>query len=72
MDAVFSRLDRTLTWPGLQTLYRLLRLPEIDNLEKLRARSRAVTGFEQEKSVREAVQVILSGMEDASAPGCPR
>lgn len=71
MDAVFSRLDRTLTWPGLQTLYRLLRLPEIDNLEKLRARSRAVTGFEQEKSVREAVQVILSGMEGRLGSGLP-
>lgn len=63
MDAVFSRLDRTLTWPGMQVLYRLLRLPEVKDTSRLGQRNGVISGFEREAGVREAVQVILSGME---------
>lgn len=69
MDAIFARLDRTLTWPGMQTLYRLLRLPEIRDLEQLRRRSAAISGFERDAAVRERVQVILSGMEHRIGSG---
>lgn len=63
MDAVFARLDRTLTWPGMQVLYRLLRLPELGNLEKLRRRSAAIAGFQEDADLREKVQLMLSSME---------
>ena len=63
MDVVFSRLDRTLTWPGLQALYRILRLPEVNNLDQLRQRDKVIAGFQTNAKVREDVQVILSGME---------
>jgi hypothetical protein len=69
MDAVFTRLDRTLTWPGMQTLYRLLRLPEIEDLDRLRRRGEAIAGFQREDKVRENVQVILSGMEGRIGSG---
>lgn len=63
MDAVFTRLDRTLTSPGMQTLYRLLRLPEANDLERLEKRRRVIRGFQEQAQVREEVQLILSGME---------
>jgi hypothetical protein len=63
MDVVFSRLDRTLTWPGMQALYRILRLPEVNNLDQLRQRDKVIAGFQTNAKVREDVQVILSGME---------
>src|SRR5690606_3321189 len=42
---------------------------EIRDLEQLRRRSAAISGFERDAAVRERVQVILSGMEHRIGSG---
>lgn len=63
MDTVFSRMDRTFTWPGAQRLYQMLRTPMTDELETIAARSRMISALEKDSRLREDIQVILSRMD---------
>ena len=63
MDIVFSRIDRTFSWPGIQRLYQLLRSPEIDNVDKVEERTAMIASFESDSELREEVQVTLSKMD---------
>lgn len=63
MDTVYSRMDRTFTWPGAQHLYQLLRSPAIGDVEKIEARSSMMSAIETNSSLREDVQIILSRMD---------
>ena len=63
MDLVFSRLDRTFTWPGIQRLYQMLRSPEIENLDDLKSRATVISGFEKQQAPREEVQCVLTRMD---------
>ena len=69
MDTVFSRIDRTFSWPGIQRLYQLLRSPEIENVDKLEERTAMIAGFETDSKLREEVQVILSRMDTRIGSG---
>jgi hypothetical protein len=63
MDLIFAKIDRTLTWPGCQRLYQLLRTPQLGNLQELDTRRDMLSGFETDAAVREEVHLILSGMD---------
>lgn len=63
MDIIFSRIDRTFSWPGTQRLYQLLRSPEIEDIGKVRERTAMVTALQTDSKLREEVQVILSKMD---------
>lgn len=69
MDLIFSRLDRTFTWPGSQRLYQLLRSPEIDDMAKIASRAADISGFQEDVRHRENVQVILNGMDTRIGSG---
>lgn len=71
MDLVFAKLDRTLTWPGMQRLYQMLRSPLIDDQAALRRRSTMISSFEDEQEQREEIQLILSKMDDRLGAGLP-
>ena len=63
MDIVFSRVDRTFTWPGIQRLYQLMRSPEIKNVGKIGERTAMISDLQTDSKLREDVQVILSKMD---------
>ena len=69
MDIVYSRMDRTFTWPGSQRLYQILRSPAIDELEKNEARSGMISALEADSALREDVQIILSRMGARNGSG---
>lgn len=63
MDIIFTQIDRTITWPGMQRLYQILRSPLITKLNELKERGNIISHFQENKKGREQVQVILSGMD---------
>ncbi len=69
MDLIFSRIDRTFTWPGVQRLYQILRSPEIDNLDEIEKRTTVISGFETDSKQREVVQAILNRMDTRIGSG---
>jgi len=63
MDLIFAKMDRTFTYPGQQTLYRLLRTPEALDGKIMRARMEIIDTFQKESGVREKVQMALSAID---------
>lgn len=59
MDVVFTQIDRTLTIPGKQVLYQILRTPCLENTEELIKRAQLIKIFEEEQELREQVQLVL-------------
>jgi DNA mismatch repair ATPase MutS len=59
MDLIYSRLNQTLTIPGEQVLYALLRRP-IFSRKPLEERGQVIDDFAKDPNIREIVQVILS------------
>jgi hypothetical protein len=59
MDVVYSRLNQTLTIPGEQVLYALLRTPVFSRMP-LEQRGHVINHYVQDQNIRELVQVILS------------
>lgn len=58
MDPVYSKIDRTLTAPGEQILYSILRKPHIKSTE-LQKRNRLIKMFFQDQKLRERYQVAF-------------
>lgn len=58
MDQVFSKIDRTLTTPGENVLYDMLRKP-LYNKEKLRERGEIIKLFQKDSELREKIQIQL-------------
>ncbi|MCM8709773.1 MutS family DNA mismatch repair protein [Clostridium sp. SYSU_GA19001] len=58
MDKVFEKLDRTLSGPGEQVLYNMLRTPQF-NEEELSRRKKFINLFQKDKNLRERVQMEL-------------
>ena len=69
MDLVFSRMDRTFSWPGSQRLYQILRSPEVENLETVQERDAVISAFESDAKMRESIQSILSRMDGGIGSG---
>jgi hypothetical protein len=59
MDLVLGRLNQTLTVPGEQILYSLLRTPSLSR-EPLEERNKLINGFIEDRNLRENVQVVLA------------
>jgi hypothetical protein len=59
MDLIYGRLNQTLTIPGEQVLYALLRTP-VFSRKPLEERSHVINHYVQDQNIREVVQVILS------------
>lgn len=59
MDLIYSRMNQTLTIPGEQTLYALLRTPAFSR-KPLEERSEVIDGFIKDQERRERIQLILS------------
>lgn len=59
MELVFGRLNQTLTVPGEQILYSLLRTPPFSR-EPLEDRDKLVSRFIDDTDIRESVQVVLA------------
>ena len=59
MDLIYSRLNQTLTVPGEQVLYTLLRTPCFSR-KPLEERSKVINRFIQDQEMRERIQIILS------------
>ncbi len=68
MDLIYTYLDRTLTSPGEQILYSLLRRP-LSEATGLEERNRWISLISQNNAVRESLQGILGwlGRKDGSA-----
>jgi DNA mismatch repair ATPase MutS len=58
MDKVFEKLDRTLSTPGEQMLYNILRNPKFEE-EVLEDRKELFKLFESDKDLREKIQIEL-------------
>ncbi|MGH4122778.1 MAG: MutS-related protein [Clostridium sp.] len=58
MDKVFNKVDRTLSSPGEQYLYHILRNPILKQ-EKLINRNKNISFFQHNKEIREKIQVSL-------------
>ncbi|NLY11461.1 MAG: hypothetical protein GX020_07250 [Firmicutes bacterium] len=58
MDEVYARVDRTLTYPGSQKLYVMLR-NLLFSQKKLQERNRLISLFQEQKEIREQVQIAL-------------
>lgn len=69
MDLVFSRIDRTLTWPGAQRLYQLLRSPVVEKTDQIKDRAAMITHLQKDTKLREDVQVILAKMDGRIGSG---
>lgn len=69
MDIIYSRMDRTFTWPGCQRLYQILRTPATDDGDEVEARKRAIAEFENNTTLRENLQTILSKMDGRIGSG---
>jgi hypothetical protein len=61
MDLVYGRLNQTLTIPGEQVLYALLRTPQYSR-KPLEERSGIIIRFLRDQGIREKVQLILAGL----------
>ncbi|MCJ7581653.1 MAG: hypothetical protein MUP98_14095 [Candidatus Aminicenantes bacterium] len=59
MNSIFVQIDRTMTIPGEQTLYSLLRQPLLDG-DELDKRNRVINLFSQNQEIREKYQIALS------------
>lgn len=68
MNAIFARVDRTLTTAGECVLYRILRTP-LMRAEELEQRRKTIGLFESDVSTREAVQVELLSVGRSNARG---
>ena len=64
MDVVFGQVDRTLTYPGKQVLYQILRTPCLEYGPELQERAKAIRCFQANKSIREHIQLALHKMGD--------
>ncbi|MGI6149296.1 MAG: MutS-related protein [Limnochordia bacterium] len=64
MDEVFGRMDRTLTYPGRQVLYRMLRIPFLEHTGALQKRAAVIRLFQQDKAIREDVQLAFGKLGD--------
>lgn len=58
MDLIYRQIDRTLTTPGEQILYSILRMPHSKSTE-LKNRSRLIKLFFQDQKLRERFQIAL-------------
>lgn len=58
MDEIYTVLDRNLTTAGEQVLYDMLRRPLLDR-EPLLARNRKIKLFQEDKALREKLQIAL-------------
>ncbi len=58
MDEVFSLMDRTVTSPGEEVLYKILRIPIFDEMI-LKDRNKIISLFEKDKKSREMLVVEL-------------
>lgn len=58
MDKIYEKLDRTLSAPGEQILYYILRTPIFNN-EELRKREKLLGIFKENKEIRENIQLQL-------------
>ncbi len=61
MDEIFPVVDRTLSTPGEQLLYNILRTPLLDK-ESFQTRSREIRLFQDNKELREKLQFIFQEM----------
>lgn len=59
MDLIYSRMNQTLTIPGEQVLYALLRTPAFSR-KPLEERSEVINGFIKDQEKRERIQMVLS------------
>lgn len=59
MNSIFIQIDRTMTIPGEQTLYSILRQPLLD-AEELKKRNHVINLFSQNQEIREKYQLALS------------
>ena len=59
MDLIYGRLNQSLTIPGKQILYSLLRTPQYSR-KPLKERSEVINLFIQDQKVRERIQIIFS------------
>lgn len=59
MDLIYSRMNQTLTIPGEQVLYALLRTPAFSR-KPLEERSEVINGFIKNQEKRERIQMVLS------------
>ena len=59
MDLIYSRMNRTLTIPGEQALYTLLRTP-VFSRKPLEERTEIINGFIKNQEKRERIQMVLS------------
>ncbi|QAA34129.1 MutS-related protein [Clostridium manihotivorum] len=58
MDKIYSNIDRTLTSPGEDVFYHMLRKPAND-IEELKNRDKIIDFFRQNKEAREEIQLQL-------------
>ncbi len=70
MDLIHSSIDRTLTVPGEQFLYSILRRPLLDS-RPLEERNRWIRLFSEHPDLREKVQLLLSGLGRESGESLP-
>lgn len=70
MDDVFARIDRTVSLPGRQVLYRQLRSLEFDEAV-LRERTRQQQVFRDDAPLRESVQLITERLGSTNAAYIP-
>jgi DNA mismatch repair ATPase MutS len=61
MDKIYEMLDRTLSTPGEQVLYNLLRNPKFDE-EFLNKRKKLINLFQDNKQLREKIQTEIYGL----------
>jgi len=59
LDVIFGRLNQTLTYPGEQILYALLRTP-VFSRKPLEERSAIINRFVKDQETRERIQIVLS------------
>lgn len=64
MNLVFGQVDRTLTFPGRQVLYRILRTPCVSDSRTLKERAQIICSFQQDQDLRECVQLALQRVGD--------
>ena len=69
MDFLFPKLDRTLTWPGQQRLYQMLRTPQIRDLSCLEQRKIFIKTLHENQGLREDIQMQLNTMDGRIGSG---
>ncbi|MGO1368875.1 MAG: MutS-related protein [Senegalia sp. (in: firmicutes)] len=62
MDKIYSNIDRTLTTPGEQYLYYILRTPLDDN-EALKKRGNIISIFDKDKNFRKSIHKKLNNID---------